>query len=115
MSDDPTLGEVNRRVEVGFADVKEDLQNLAARLDSRVSMERYQLEQAARDKELKDILERIRAIEEARREEERQREADQRAAIAQRAADRRLILTGLIVPVLLVLLQVYLSTRGAGS
>ncbi|MGW1102698.1 hypothetical protein [Streptomyces sp. NPDC002540] len=115
MSDDPTLGEVNRRVEVGFADVKEDLQNLAARLDSRVSMERYQLEQAARDKELKDILERIRAIEEARREEERQREADQRAAIAQRAADRRLILTSLIVPVLLILLQVYLSTRGAGS
>ncbi|MFF3127540.1 hypothetical protein ACFVRD_35805 [Streptomyces sp. NPDC057908] len=92
-------------MEVGFADVKEDIQNLAARLDSRVSMERYQLEQAARDKAIKDILERIRAIEEARREEERQREADHRAAIAQRAADRRLILTGLIVPVLLVLLH----------
>lgn len=115
MPDEPTLGEVKRRVEAGFEDVKEDIRNLVAALDRRVSMERYQLEKESRDKEVRELLERIRGIEEARRKEAEQREADRRTASAQRAADRRLILTGLIVPVLLVLLQVYLSAKGAGS
>lgn len=115
MPDEPTLGEVKRRVEAGFVDVKEDIKNLIEALDRRVSMERYQLEKEARDKEIKEILERVRAVEEARRKEAEQREADRRAAAAQRAADRRLILTALIVPVLLVVLQVYLSAKGAGS
>jgi Skp family chaperone for outer membrane proteins len=113
--DEPTLGEVKRRVEAGFIDVKEDIKNLVEALDRRVSMERYQLEKEARDKEIKEILERVRAIEEARRKHAEQRELDRRAAAAQRAADRRLILTALIVPVLLVVLQVYLSAKGAGS
>lgn len=113
MPDEPTLGEVKRRVEAGFTDVKEDIQNLVAALDRRVSMERYQLEKESRDKEIKELLERTRGIEEARRKEAEQREQDRRAAAAQRAADRRLVLTGLIVPVLIVLLQVWLSTRGA--
>ena len=88
----------------GFADLKDDIRELAARIDGRVSMERYQLDQAARDKEIIALVERIRGLEEAAREKDRQR-----------AADRRLILIGLVVPVLLVFLQVYLATRGAGS
>lgn len=104
MSDEPTLGEVKRRVEAGFADVKEDIQTLATRLDSRVSMERYQLEQQARDKEFKELVERVKALEEAAREKERQRQAD-----------RRLIFSALIVPVLLVFLTVYLQAKGASS
>lgn len=115
MADDPSLGELARRLEDRLAPVRDDIQQLTARLDRHVSMERYQLEKESRDKEIREVLERVRAIEEARREEERQKEVDRRAATAQRAADRRLILTGLIVPVLLVLLQVYLSTRGATS
>lgn len=104
MSDEPTLGEVKRRVEAGFADVKEDILTLATRLDSRVSMERYQLEQQASAKETRELTERVKALEEAAREKERQRQAD-----------RRLIFSALVVPVLLVILTVYLQARGASS
>lgn len=115
MPDEPTLGEVKRRVEAGFADVKEDLQNLAARLDSRVSMERYQLEQAALAKEIRELLERVRAIEEARRAEATVKRQEEQRLADRRAADRRLIFTALIAPVLILLLTVWLSTKGAGS
>lgn len=86
----------------GFADMRDDIRELATRIDARVSMERYQLDQVARDKELAALAERIKGQEDAAKDRERQR-----------AADRRLILTGLIVPVLLIVLQVYLATRGA--
>lgn len=104
MSGEPTLGEVCRRLENVRQDLKEDLRELGHRLDSKVSMERYQLEQQSRDEALKVMLERVKAIEEARGKEEQQRRAD-----------RRLIFAALIAPVLLVLLTVYLNSRGAGS
>lgn len=104
MPDDPTLGELARRLEDRFGDVRDDIQQLGIRLDSRVSMERYQIEQQQRDDAHKLLLERVKGIEDARKEQDKQR-----------AADRRLIFSALVVPVLLVLLQVYLSTRGAGA
>jgi predicted nucleic acid-binding Zn ribbon protein len=104
MPDEPTLGEIVRRMEAGFSDIKDDFRELGRRLDTKVSMERYDIEQRARDEAHKLLLERVKGIEDARLEQERKRQAD-----------RRLILTALVVPVLLVLLQVYLSTRGAGS
>lgn len=104
MPDDPTLGEVMRRLEDVRQDLKEDFRELGTRLDSKVSMERYQLEQVARDDALKLLTERVRGMEDAAREKEKQR-----------SADRRLIFTALIVPVLIVLLQAYLAAKGAGS
>ncbi|MBD0743612.1 hypothetical protein [Streptomyces sp. CBMA152] len=103
MPDLPTIGELVRRLEDRYGDVRDDLHVMGARVDSRVSMERYQIEQAQRDDAYKALLERVKSIEDARRDQERLR-----------AADRRLILSGLVVPVLVILLQVYLSTRGAG-
>ena len=41
--------------------------------------------------------------------------ASPEALAKERRADKRLIFSALIVPVLIVLLQVYLSSRGAGS
>lgn len=104
MTDEPTLGELARRLEDRVGDIRDDIQNLVQLVDKRVSMERYQLETEARDKELALYALRIKGLEDAAMTKERQRQAD-----------RRLILTGLVVPVLLVLLQVYLATRGAGS
>ncbi|WP_327323735.1 hypothetical protein OG735_15375 [Streptomyces sp. NBC_01210] len=70
-------------------------------------MDRYQLEQLARDKAIKLIMEPVKGIEEARiRREEAQRIADRRAA------DRRLVFAALIASVLLPLLTVYLSSQG---
>lgn len=104
MPDDPTLGELARRLEDRLGDVRDDIRQLGIRIDGRVSLERYQIEQAQREDVLKQLLERIKGIEDARKEQDKQR-----------AADRRLIFSALIVPVLLVLLQVYLTTRGAGA
>lgn len=101
MADDPTLGEVVRRMEAGFSDLKDDLRESGKRLDSKVSLERYDLEQRARDEAFKVLVERVKSIEDDRKEQQKQR-----------AADRRLIFTGLVVPVVILLLTVYLSTKG---
>lgn len=115
MSNEPTLGELARRFEDRLADVREDIQALGLRLDSRVSLERYQLEREALGKEVTALTERVRAIEMDRDRERRQKDADQRAAEDQRRQDRRLIFTALIAPVLVLLLAIYLGTKGAST
>ncbi|MEU8829316.1 hypothetical protein [Streptomyces sp900116325] len=115
MPDTPTLGEVMRRLEDVRQDLKEDFRELGTRLDGKVSMERYQLEQLARDEATRQIVERVKGIEESRQQEADQKvQADQRAA-ERRAADRRLIFTAIVAPVLMLLLTVYLSTQGAAA
>lgn len=115
MADEPTLGEVARRLEAIHADLKEDLREYGARLEKKVSVERYELERRTADDVHRQVIERVAAIEVARAQEKRDAELERRKVEDQRRADKRLILTGLIVPVLIVILQVYLSTRGAGS
>lgn len=115
MPDEPTLGEVVRRLEDVRQDLKEDLREYGSRLDRKVSIERYELERRAADTVHQQIQDRLKGIEEARLAEQRQAEQDRRAADDRRRQDRRLILTALIVPVLLVFLQAYLNTRGAGT
>jgi ferric-dicitrate binding protein FerR (iron transport regulator) len=115
VADEPTLGEVVRRLEAIHADLKEDLREYGARLDSKVSIERYELERRAADDVHRQVLERVTAIETARdREKEQQGQARQRAE-ERRRADRRLAFTALVAPVLILLLQAYLSAKGAGS
>lgn len=115
MADEPTLGEVVRRLEAIHADLKEDLREYGARLEKKVSFERYELERRTADDVHRQVIERVAAIEAERAQEKREAELERRKAEDQRRSDKRLILTGLIVPVLLVILQVYLSTRGAGA
>lgn len=115
MPDEVTLGEVMRRLEDVRQDVKEDIRQLRQTLDTKVSMERYQLEQLARDETLRQIVERVKSIEDSRdRETQRHREDEQRLT-DRRAADRRLIFSALIAPILMFFLTLYLSTRGAGA
>jgi hypothetical protein len=115
VSAEPTPGELERRYNERFADIREDLQNVLALLDKRVSVERYQTDQHYEAEAERQLIERVKAIEAARAAEAQQASADQRALEAQRRADKRLIFSALIVPVLLVFLQVYLATRGAGA
>lgn len=115
MPDEPTLGEVVRRLEAVHQDLKEDFRDVAGRLDSKVSIERFQYEkdaQAERDR-LRD--ERIKAIEEARAQEAREKQEAEQKAADRRAADRRLIFSALIAPVLMLLLTLYLTSQGAGT
>lgn len=115
MADEPTLGEVVRRLEAIHADLKEDLREYGARLEKKVSIERHDIERRTADEVHRQMIERMTAIEAERAQAIRDDELERRKIEDQRRADRRLILTGLIVPVLIVLLQVYLSTRGAGA
>ncbi|MFH9610412.1 hypothetical protein [Streptomyces sp. NPDC017448] len=115
MPDEPTLGEVMRRLEDVRTDLKDDLREMGTRLDSKVSLERYQLEQLAKDEALRQVAERVRGIEEAREQAAERRRADEQRAADRRAADRRLIFTALVAPVLLLILTVYLSAKGAAA
>lgn len=102
MADELTLGELARRFEDRLGDVREDIQQLGVRLDGRVSLERYQLEREARDKEIAGITERVKELEDTAKEKEKQRQND-----------RRLIFFSLVVPVLLLAIQLYNANKGA--
>ncbi|MFF8408968.1 hypothetical protein [Streptomyces omiyaensis] len=104
-----------RRLEDVRQDLKEDFRELGTRLDSKVSLERYELEKLARDESLRLLAERVAAIEAAREAEQEQKRLDAQKLAERRAADRRLLLTALVAPVLLLLLSVYIQTRGAGA
>lgn len=97
MPDDPGIGEVMRRLEDIRADLKEDIREQGNALASKVSAERYLIENQA-------LTERVKGLEEAAKEKERQR-----------LHDRRLIFSALIAPVLMILLTVYLGAKGAAT
>ncbi|WP_053751918.1 hypothetical protein [Streptomyces sp. MMG1533] len=115
MADEPSNAELAHRIEAMRIDLKDDFRELVGRLDAKVSVERYEIERRNRDDVHVQMMERIAAIETERQQEKREAEQERRKQEDQRRSDKRLILTGLIVPVLLVLLQVYLSARGAGA
>lgn len=115
MPDEVTPGELARRIEDVRRDCKEDTQELRLMIASKVSMERYQLEQLAREEAHRQLADRIRGIEDAREREQQQRREDAQRLADRRAVDRRLILTAIIAPILMLFLQLYLSARGAGQ
>lgn len=112
---DPSNGELAHRLEDAKLDLKEDVRDLGKRLDTKVSLERYELERRNRDEVHAQILQRIAAIETAREQEKRDAQQARQKAEDQRRADRRLIFSALVVPVLIILLQAYLAAKGAGS
>jgi hypothetical protein len=115
-----------RRLEDVRQDLRDDLREFGLRLDSKVSLERYELEKRAHNEAVRllaervtsieaALAERITAIETAREAAQEQRRVDAQKLADRRAADRRLLLTALVAPVLLLLLSVYIQTRGAGA
>lgn len=115
MADEPTLGEVVRRLEAIHADLKEDLREYGTRLDKKVSVERYEIERRTADEVHRQVIERLAQIESARAQEQRDADLERRKREDERRGDRRLVFSCLIAPVLLLLLQAYLAARGAGA
>ncbi|MFJ4473218.1 hypothetical protein ACIP2X_37790 [Streptomyces sp. NPDC089424] len=113
MGDEPTNGELARRLDAGFDDLKEDMRALTARLDTKVDASLLALQQQAQDDRTVALATRVTAIEDDRAREAERRQQEQRELENRRAADKRLILTALVVPVLLLLLQVYLASKGS--
>lgn len=115
MADDPSNAELAHRIEAMRIDLKEDFRELVGLLEKKVSVERYEIERRNRDEVHVAMMERIQAIETARQKERQDADAARQKAVDERRADRRLIFSALIVPVLIVLLQAYLAAKGAGS
>lgn len=103
--EDVSLGELGRRLEAMRLDIKEDIHDLARRLDAKVSMERYQLEREAHERTMHDIGGRVTKLEQARDDE-----------VKQRVASRKWLLASFIFPTVVVVialsLQVVLSVIG---
>ena len=113
MPEDPSNAELAHRIEAMRIDLKEDFRELVGLLEKKVSVERYEIERRNRDEVHVQIIERIAAIEAARDREKREADQARQKAEDQRRSDRRLIFSALIVPVLIVLLQAYLTAKGA--
>ena len=98
MSDEPTLGEVVRRFEDRFVDVRDDIKQLGDRIDTKVSQEVYDLRHEA-------LTQRVTTLETLR-------EKDAERIVA----TRRWLIGAVVVPLISVLLPVIIMlTRGAGS
>lgn len=98
MSDEPTLGEVSRRVEDRFADVREDIAELGRRIDSKVDEKLYDLRHEALSARVAQL--------------EVLREKDAEKLVA----TRRWLIGAVVVPLVGILLPVViLLVQGAGS
>lgn len=100
MADDLTLGELGRRLEAGLSDIKDDVHQLGARLDGKVSADVLRLEQAAQDERHKVLAESVARM-----------RAESESAAKRLQETRRWLVGALVVPVLAVLLPLLL-TRG---
>jgi hypothetical protein len=94
--DEPTLGEIGRRLDERFTDVRGDLADLGRRIDGKVDQRVYQIQYDA-------LVARVRAIEELRVQD------------ANRiAATRRWLIGAVVVPIVAVLLPLLLTVGGHG-
>lgn len=98
MSDEPTLGEVVRRFEDRFTDIRDDIQQLGRRMDDKVDQKLYDLRHEA-------LAARVATLETLR-------EKDTEKLVA----TRRWLIGAVIVPLIGILMPVIiLLTRGAGT
>lgn len=97
MPDEPTLGELQRRMENAFTDLKEDVREFNARLDRKVDMEIYNLRHEA-------LTARVNTLETLR-------EKDAEKIVA----TRRWLVGAVIVPLIGVLLPVIIMLFQGGS
>lgn len=98
MADEPTLGEVVRRFEDRFTDIRDDIQQLGRRMDEKVDQRIYDLRHEA-------LGARVSTLETLREKESEKL-----------VATRRWLIGAVIVPLIGILLPVILLlTRGAGS
>jgi hypothetical protein len=96
VADEPTLGEVVRRFEDRFTDLRDDIQQLGRRIDGKVSQDLYDLRHEA-------LSARVKALETMR-----EKDADRLAAT------RRWLIGVVIVPLVAVLLPILMTMGGKG-
>ncbi|MFD6684154.1 hypothetical protein [Micromonospora parva] len=98
MTDEPTLGEVVRRFEDRFTDVRDDIQQLGRRMDDKVDQKVYDLRHEA-------LAARVTTLEAVR-----EKDADKIVAT------RRWLIGAVVIPLVAVLMPVIiLLIQGAGT
>lgn len=97
MADEPSNGELWRLI----TEVRADL---SLRLDQLVRRDVYDARETARDRAMESLQRDIQEVKD-----------DQDKVEDRRAADRRLIFTALVAPVLMLLLTIYLAKQGVKS
>ncbi|MFC9700939.1 hypothetical protein ACFTWD_09635 [Streptomyces sp. NPDC056943] len=98
MTDEPTLGEVVRRFEDRFTDIRDDLQQFGRRMDEKVDQKLYDLRHEA-------LASRVTTLETLR-------EKDAEKLVA----TRRWLIGAVVVPLIAVLMPVIiLLSQGAGA
>lgn len=100
MADELTIGELGRRLDSWFAEVKEDFRTLNSRLDGKVDAQVLTLQQQAQDERHKALAEQVATLRKARDDD------------AKRLQDTRRWLVGVIVVPLLAVILPLLLTRG---
>lgn len=95
MPDEPTLGELGRRLDDRIADVRQDLAETNQRIGEKVNAELYRVQHEA-------MVARVTALETLRTQD-----------AARVAATRRWLIGAVIVPIVTVLLAYVLSRGGA--
>lgn len=101
MADEPTTGEVVRRLEDVRQDLKEDIHGVVALVGQKVDAEILRLGQQAQDERHTALVARVAKLEQQAEEKDKQRQND-----------RRLIFFSLVVPVLLLAIQLYNANKG---
>lgn len=96
MADEPTLGELGRRLDDRITDVRDDIAQLGRRIDDKVDARVYQIQYEA-------VAARLTAIETQRVED-----------AARISATRRWLIGVVIVPLVAVLLPILLTMGGKG-
>jgi len=97
MPDEPTLGEIGRRLDDRITDVRDDIAQLGRRIDGKVAQDVYQVQYDA-------LVGRVTALEKLREQD-----------AARVAATRRWLIGAVIVPIVAVLLAYVLSRGGASG
>ncbi|MEU5434521.1 hypothetical protein AB0G73_14260 [Streptomyces sp. NPDC020719] len=112
---EPTLWELHRAVSQLREDLRGDLAQLATRLDQVVTQDVYRADQRAIEQRITRVeagLVDLRGeCEQVAERGEQQRREDQ----AQVAATRRLVLSSFVAPVLVMVVQLWLASRGTAQ
>lgn len=96
MADEPSLGELGRRLDDRFGEVRQDLADMGRRIDNKVSQDVYQIQHDA-------VRDRLTALETLRTQD-----------AARVAGTRRWLIGAVIVPIVVVVLAFVLSRGGGG-
>lgn len=105
--------EVMRRLEDIRIDLKEDIQLVVSLLNRKVDAEVLHLQQIAQDDKTTQLNNRVTSIEDVIKEQIREERARSLERERVRQQDRKMIITALVWPLVLTLLQIYLSMRGS--